>query len=616
MATIGPCITLSLTPAQNLPTPDAQAPGDSLPEDEVELEKTRLLFQNAGLAQTITVINGGVLLFILGGLSPPLWAVGWLLLAIAVSASRYGLARRFSRRAPPPAEAFLWRRRAVAGALVAGLVWSGGVTAIMIAEPETVRLFAALVMCGMVAGAVPILSSVPAAFRAYTTPVMLAMVATAVIDNHGPRDWMLALIALLFLFALVKSARYFHDSLDRSIHLALHMRRMAEQLDLARQGAEAASTAKSRFLAAMSHEIRTPMNGILGMAQILLAPRMEDAERRDCAHTILSSGQSLLRLLNDILDLSKVEAGKLELRPTDFDPAQLIAEIASLFAEPVHEKGLAMDTAWSGPADCHYRADASRLRQMLTNFVNNAIKFTFHGSIRIEARELARRGDQALLEFAVADTGIGIPEDKRSLLFQPFSQVDGSDTRQFGGSGLGLSIVSNLARLMEGEVGVDSEEGKGSRFWFRVLAGVQPAAEAQPTVPAADFAAGLAGRRVLLVEDNGINRVVIKTMLEKQGMGVSSADDGQAALDLLAGGLRPDLILMDCQMPVMDGFEATVRIRGWEQALGLPRLPIVALTAGAFEDDRHRCLEAGMDDYLAKPVNLPELLSTLAKWLA
>ncbi|MGE5493188.1 MAG: response regulator [Actinomycetota bacterium] len=589
--------------------------GDSLPEDEIELEKTRLLFQNAGLAQTITAINGGVLLFILGGLSPPPWAVGWLLLALTVSGFRYGLARSFARRAPPPAEAGRWRRRAIAGALVAGLAWGSGVTAIMVAEPDTARLFAALVMCGMVAGAVPILSSVPAAFRAYTAPVMLAIVATAVMDNHGARDWMLALIAVLFLFALVKSARYFHDSLDNSIRLALGMRRMAEQLDLARRGAEAASTAKSRFLAAMSHEIRTPMNGILGMAQILQEPRMEDAERREYANTILSSGQSLLRLLNDILDLSKVEAGKLELRPSAFDPGRLIAEIASLFAEPAHEKGLALNTAWNGPEACRYRADASLLRQMLTNFASNSIKFTFHGSIRIEAREVARVGDSALLEFAVADTGIGIPEDKRSLLFQPFSQVDGSDTRQFGGTGLGLSIVSNLARLMEGEVGVESKEGKGSRFWFRVRAEVMPAAELSPPSAQADFPAGLAGRHVLLVEDNGINRMVIRTMLEKHGVRTSSADNGQEALDALAGGFVPDLILMDCQMPVMDGFEATARIRQRELALGLTRTPIVALTAGAFEEDRHRCLGAGMDDFLAKPINLSELLAALAKWL-
>ena len=601
---------------------DTVPSGENLPEGDVELEKTRLLFRNAGMAQAVTVINGGVLLFILGGLSPPPWALGWWLIMALVAFSRYRLAHRFLVGDPPPATAPRWRRRALIGALVAGLVWGGGGIAMMVADPASTRLFTALVTAGMVAGAVPILSSVPAAFRAYAAPVMLAIIVTALADSHGPRDWMLALVATLYLLALLRSARYFHDALDRSIRLALHMRNMAEQLDKARQGAEAASAAKSQFLATMSHEIRTPLNGVLGMAQVLLMPGLSEAERLEYARTILNSGQTLLTLLNDILDLSKVEAGKFELKPSTFKPEQLIAETAALFADLAHEKGLAIATAWQGPASPRYHSDPNRLRQMLSNFTNNAIKFTAQGAIRIEAAEVERDGAEAILEFSVTDTGIGIPADKRQLLFQPFSQVDGSNTRQFGGTGLGLSIVRSLAQLMGGDVGVESEPGRGSRFSFRIRAGLvateeesrEAAWNGDQAVHIASRDAALPARRILVVEDNAVNRSVVKTLLVKMGQNVECVENGEEAVSAISAGLAPDLVLMDCQMPVMDGFEATGRIRAWERAAGKSRLPVVALTASVFEEDRNRCLNAGMDDFLAKPVSLNDLHAVLAKW--
>jgi PAS domain S-box-containing protein len=240
-------------------------------------------------------------------------------------------------------------------------------------------------------------------------------------------------------------------------------------LQAAKQEAQAANVAKSQFLATMSHEIRTPLNAIMGMAQVLLMPKLKDAERLEYAHTIYSSGQILLKLLNDILDLSKIEAGRVDLESIAFEPAQILSQVQTLFAQSVAAKGLQIEASWRGPRGS-YLGDPHRLVQMLSNLVANALKFTERGSIRMEAREVRLKLHMATLEFSVSDTGIGIPEDRQKLLFQSFTQADSSTTRHYGGTGLGLSIVRTLARAMGGEVGVKSQDGRGSRFWFRIPA--------------------------------------------------------------------------------------------------------------------------------------------------
>ena len=394
--------------------------------------------------------------------------------------------------------------------------------------------------------------------------------------------------------------------------------RLLQQAEKRERALQEASLAKSRFLATMSHEIRTPMNGILGMAQLLTAPDLPPAEREEYVQVILQSGRTLMTLLNDILDLSKIEADKLELETISFTPSGIAQECQILFAKAAMDKGLRLRTETDPAGRQTMCGDPSRLRQMLSNLISNAVKFTETGEIVITVLEVERHDRESLLEFAVSDTGMGIPADKHGLLFVPFSQIDSSTTREFGGTGLGLSIVRYLAERMGGGAGFDSSVGAGSRFWFRIRAkqagADSPAApdrieEVPPPSPQDER------RRLLVVEDNATNRAVISAMLKKLGFAFDTANNGLEAIELIEAGTPAELVLMDCQMPVMDGLEATRRIRAWEQQGGKPRLPIIALTASAFEEDRDRALAAGMDDFLTKPLVLRHLTTALESWL-
>jgi len=342
----------------------------------------------------------------------------------------------------------------------------------------------------------------------------------------------------------------------------------------------------------------------------------------------LSSGQTLLLLLNDILDLSKIESGKFKLESTPFEPAAVMHETCNLFAGAAQAKGLQIESDWGGPPGQRYVGDRHRLGQMLANLVGNAIKFTATGSVRIKAEQMPCEEQSAVLEFTVEDSGMGIAPDKIDLLFSPFSQADSSTTREFGGTGLGLSIVRQLARAMGGDVGVKSKPGLGSTFWFRIRSQIADGQDSRSTQREApgevspEPAFERQENHVLVAEDNQINAMVIESLLGKLGITMTLVKDGQEAVNFITqgasgeNGAQPGLILMDLNMPVMDGYSATKLIRQWETDNHRSHLPIIALTADAFEDDRQHCLAAGMDDFLAKPVVLDALKTALVKWLA
>ncbi len=403
-----------------------------------------------------------------------------------------------------------------------------------------------------------------------------------------------------------------------SIQLITEKKRTELALIEATKAAASASRAKSEFLANMSHEIRTPMNGVIGMTQLLADTRLT-TEQREFVDIIRTSGDTLLALINDILDVSKIEAGRMELELLDIDLRATVAGSIAALNGQAAAKGLALKAGIAADVPAAIRGDPVKLRQILFNLIGNAIKFTSAGAVSLNVKLETDNDTSVLLRFSVHDNGIGIAPGRLDRLFKSFSQVDSSTTRHYGGTGLGLSIVKQLAELMDGTVGVESTLGEGSVFWFTATFEVARAGylmrdshtqELAPTVPAPRRS--FAGARVLLVEDNAVNQKVAQKYLAKFGIESDLARNGREAIEAWHKGSY-DLVLMDCQMPVMDGFEATREIR--RQEVAGKHIPIIALTANALATDRNNCLAAGMDEHLTKPLELAKLEACLGRHL-
>ena len=612
-------------PAPSQPGP-ARYPRESMTQqpgleasDEVGLAIQREMLQVAlrNSARSVGLLMAAVLYMAWLG-----WQVGrpWasalvLVLGSAVSAWRWHISARWSATADHPREDIQAAiRQLEANALMGGVMWSVATVFVYpLLQGPTASTYV-IAMTGSVAVAALFMAMAGKAFKILLAFQVLSL-ALVSLFVESVQSVPMAVLALLTGATMLRATREFREvnlASLRDRQAAEHTRRSLER---AVEEARAADAAKSQFLATMSHEIRTPMNGVLGAMDLLKETALDGRQRR-LVRTAAQSGESLMEILNDVLDHSKIEAGKLVLAPSPTSLHSVAMSAAALFRARAETKGLTLALQIDPEVPDGVVTDGPRLKQVLLNLLSNAVKFTERGGITLRLALQASEPSAARVRIEVQDSGVGIPAGELDRVFQPFTQFGGTRSRLSGGTGLGLSISQRIIEALGGRIEVSSRVGGGSCFWFTLFLPLAP--ETPPRPSDSDFAALDSADRmegvVLLVEDNEVNRLIGSEMLRSFGLDVKLANDGQQALQVLEQH-RVDLVLMDIGMPVLDGHEATRRLREREQRLKLPRVPVVALTAYAFESDAAKALDAGMDAHLAKPYSREQLKALVQRWL-
>lgn len=581
--------------------------------DRVLTERVSRVYRANPMILGATILAAALVWAILHGEIDSFMLNSWFVGITLVTIFRFMLYSLFNSRTVGKHSDRFWLHWFVALTALAGAVWGLVGTVLFPPAGSPYQLVVIVFMIATTAVGMFSLSTFFSSYAALAIPTLLPLIIVDLISGHSA-DLYLALTVSVFLMVALASARRNAVATARSIELQLTVSALAKENESARLAAEASSQAKSRFLANISHEIRTPMNGILGMTELLLRSGLEGRLMRH-TKTLRRSCDALLSLINEILDFSKIEAGGLELEKVPFSPAETVRDTAALFGDTARQKGLSLRVSVEPAAAGTIMGDPTRLAQILNNLVANAIKFTEAGHVQIEMKSVAPQqpDESPKLVFSVSDTGIGIPSARLDHVFDAFTQADETTTRKYGGTGLGLAIAKQLTGLMGGEIGVISTSGLGSKFWFTIEA--LPAASATDTQPNADstVAPKRFQGRVLLVDDNPVNIEVALGLLESFGLDVLTASSGTEAIREAVSGF--DLILMDCHMPGVDGFDATKLIRLAEHEHRMSAVPIVAMTANATASCRQHCKEVGMDAYLPKPFQIQDMESILSRFL-